>query len=396
MILDHVKIALSSLKNRKLRSSLTVLGIVIGVAAIISLIAISSGLQNAIEEQFSQFGSTRIFVFPKSAAGGAPGMSGTLTEDDYDALNRLSYFEFVTPYTFSSSKIEYKREEVNTYILGVPTENQEQRFEAFDLQLAEGRFMNSGDDKVVIIGWRVSKKMFSSELKTRSKITIDGEKYEVIGVFEELGSKTDDEQIYMPIDDMRQKFGLEGKVNLIEAKIKPGQDPEEIAAKMRRVLERERGDEMFDVQTPDQIMKQLDAILGILQVVLVGIAFISLIVGAVGIMNSMYTSVLERTKEIGIMKSIGATRRDILTIFVLEAGILGIIGGVVGLALGAGLAFGVEAIGKQAGFPLLVRIPVWLSISGIAFAFIVGTASGILPAKQASQLNAVDALKENT
>ncbi len=394
MISDYVKIAFLSLKNRKLRSWLTILGIVIGVAAIISLITISSGLKNAVEDQFSKMGASRLFILPKTAGGGVPGMSGSLTEDDYDAVRRLSYFEFVTPYVVSMSKIEYKREKVDTYILGVPADNQQKRFEDFDISLAEGRFMKPADKKVVILGWRAAKKMFSSEIRLKSKIIIKGESYEVIGVFEEIGSKQDDEQVYLPIDEARTLFNMQGKVGMMEAKIKAGQDPNAVALRVENVLKKERNDELFEVETSEQLLQQLNTILGVIQTVLVGIASISLVVGAVGIMNSMFTSVLERRKEIGIMKSVGAQNKDIMYIFVAEAAIMGLIGGLIGISLGIGMAYAVQIVGKQAGFPLVIRIELWLVFASMLFAMAVGMASGLLPARQATKMNVVDALRE--
>lgn len=395
MISDYVKIAFLSLKNRKLRSWLTIIGIVIGVAAIISLITISSGLKNAVEEQFSKMGSSRLFILPKTAGGGTPGMTGSLTEDDYDTVRRLSYFEFVTPYVSSVSRIEYKREKGDAYVMGVPTDDQQKRFEDFDIGLAEGRFMKPTDKKVAILGWRAAKKMFSSEIKLKSKIIIKGESYEVIGVFEERGSKQEDEHVYLPIDEAQTLFNMQGKVSMMEAKMKAGQDPNAVALRVENVLKRERNDELFEVETSDQLLQQLNAILGVIQTVLVGIASISLVVGAVGIMNSMFTSVLERRKEIGIMKSVGAQNKDIMYIFIAEAAITGLVGGLLGISLGIGMAYAVQAVGKQAGFPLAIRIELWLVFASMLFAMVVGMVSGLLPARQATKMNVVDALRQN-
>ncbi len=395
MISEYVKIAFLSLRNRKLRSWLTILGIVIGVAAIISLITISSGLKNAVEDQFSKMGASRLFILPKTAGGGPPGMTGSLTKDDYDAVNHLSYFEFVTPYVNSVNKIEYKREKVDTYVMGVPTDEQQKRFEDFDIALVEGRFMKPTDKKVAILGWRAAKKMFSSEIRLKSKIIIKGESYEVIGVFEERGSKQEDEHVYLPIDEAQVLFNMQDKISMMEAKIKAGQDPNIVALRVENVLKRERNDELFEVETSEQLLQQLNSILGIIQTVLIGIASISLVVGAVGIMNSMFTSVLERRKEIGIMKSVGAQNKDIMYIFVAEAAIMGLIGGLIGISLGIGMAYAVQIVGKQAGFPLVIRIELWLVFASMLFAMAVGMASGLLPARQATKMNVVDALRES-
>ena len=154
-----------------------------------------------------------------------------------------------------------------------------------------------------------------------------------------------------------------------------------------------RDDENFQVVTPAQIAEQINNVLGVVQIVLVGIAAISLVVGGIGIMNSMYTSVLERTREIGIMKSIGARNEDILKIFLIEAGLLGLVGGVFGVAIGVGIGKVVEIFAASAGYGLLkVPINFWIIGFGLGFAILVGTVSGALPAIRASKMNPVDAL----
>ena len=150
----------------------------------------------------------------------------------------------------------------------------------------------------------------------------------------------------------------------------------------------------FEVRTPEQILNQFSLILGVVQFILIGIAAISLVVGGIGIMNSMYTSVLERTKDIGIMKSIGATNLSILSIFLLESAILGFIGGIVGITIGSALAVIVDVIAKQAGFSILkITVDYKIILLGLFFAIIVGSISGVLPAYRASKLKPVEALR---
>ena len=159
-------------------------------------------------------------------------------------------------------------------------------------------------------------------------------------------------------------------------------------------LERKRDDENFQVLSASQIAEQINSVLGIIQVVLIGIAAISLVVGGIGIMNSMYTSVLERTKEIGIMKSIGARNSDILMLFLLESGFIGLIGGVFGVLLGSGIGILVGKAAASAGYGILkIKISFGLIMFGLAFAIIIGMISGALPARQASKLKPVDALR---
>ena len=163
--------------------------------------------------------------------------------------------------------------------------------------------------------------------------------------------------------------------------------------KVKREFERQRGDKNIEVVTPTQILEQIGSILGVVQAVLVGIAAISLVVGGIGITNSMYTTVLERTKEIGIMKSIGARNFDVLAIFLIESGLMGLVGGFFGVLLGTGISLAIGKFSTEAGFKLLVAVNPGLMLFGLLFAFIVGMISGSLPARQASKLKPVDALR---
>ena len=163
--------------------------------------------------------------------------------------------------------------------------------------------------------------------------------------------------------------------------------------KIEKELKQKRDDTNFQVLTAAQIVEQINNVLGIVQVVLVGIAMISLIVGAIGILNSMYTSVLERTKDIGIMKAVGARNSDILKIFLIESGLMGFVGGIFGIILGIVVALIVGEIASNSGFLLLIKIEIPLLLFGLLFSFLVGMISGTLPAYQASKLKPVDALR---
>ena len=211
---------------------------------------------------------------------------------------------------------------------------------------------------------------------------------------EEIGNSQDDNSINIDFDTFREIFDAEDRVDAITATAKPGLDMDALKEKTERKLERARGDENFQVMTSANILEQVNSILGIVQFVLIGIAGISLLVGGIGIMNSMYTSVLERTKEIGIMKSVGARNSDILLIFLVESGFIGLIGGIFGVLLGTGMALAVGAIAKQAGFALLkIVIDYKILLFGLSFAFVLGMISGALPAYRASKLKPVDALR---
>lgn len=392
MRFDYFLLAVNSIRHRKLRSWLTVVGIVIGVAAIISLITISRSLESTLEQQFETFGANRIFVSGKGFQG--PGtQSNGLTIEDVETIEKISGIEYVAPGLFRSAEVKYKEETGFTLIGGLPAEQYEKFYADGGLKTTEGRFIQEDEKYVAVIGSRVAEKMFSKEIGVGNKIEINKLNFKVVGVLEEIGNAQDDNQINIPLDAAREVFAEPEKVDMIIAQVKSGTDIPDMQEKIEKALERKRGDTSFEVVTATQILEQINQVLGVMQIVLVGIAAISLLVGAIGIMNSMYTSVLERTKEIGIMKSIGARNPDILWIFLIEAGLIGLVGGVLGSALGTGMALGIGPIAKEAGFPLIVQVEMPVLVLGLLFAFIVGMVSGILPAYQASKMKPVDALR---
>ena len=394
MIKDYLKFSVNNILHRKIRSWLTVIGIVIGIAAIISLITISQGLQNAIEEQFELFGANSVIISPKGFENMGVQAEG-LTQDDVRTLESMSEFKYVSPMATSVAQVEFHDEIKFLTVAALPAEDYIDMYGDMGISTEDGRMFRRGDGSSVILGYRVANKdVFEDSVNIKNKIKIRDEDFKVIGVFEEIGNSGDDNSLYITLDDFRDIYNDQERVDFIMAQAKPGQDIESLKEKIERKLERARGNENFQVMTATQIMEQISSILGIMQFVLVGIAAISLLVGSVGIMNSMYTSVLERTKEIGIMKSIGAKNSDILSLFLIESAFLGLIGGFFGVILGTAIAKLVGFIADQAGFGLLsIKINLGLILFGLFFAIIIGMISGALPAKQASKLKPVDALR---
>lgn len=396
MLKDYINFSIKNIKNRKLRSWLTVIGIVIGVAAIISLITISQGMQNAIEEQFEMLGTNRLFIAPKGFTGLGSSSQG-LTEDDVKTLKSMSEFDYVTPGLYGTAQVEFHDEIKFLTIQSVPAKDYEIFYKDAGIDIIDGRIFRVGDKgaRTALLGYRVAyADVFDDTIGVRNKITINNEDFKVVGILEEIGNSQDDNSINIDIDTYREIFNEPDKVDAITATVKPGLNMDEVKKKTEKVLERARNDENFQVMTSANIMEQINAVLSIIQVVLVGIAAISLLVGSVGIMNSMYTSVLERTKEIGIMKSIGAKNSDILYLFMIESAIIGLIGGIFGILLGVGIAYLTGFIAKQAGFALLkIVLDYKIVIFGLIFAIGLGVISGILPARQASKLKPVDALR---
>lgn len=393
MISDYLGFAINNIRYRKVRSWLTVLGIVIGVAAIITLILVSQGLKNSIEEQFESFGPNRILISAKGFQGPSS-MSQGLTTEDVDTIERLPYFEYVTPALAKTSEIEYRKQFAFATISAFPTEDFEDAFSDFDFSYSSGRGFRKGEKYVTIIGSSFAKDAFKKEMRVGNKIEINKKEFKIIGILEPIGNSQDDNSVNIPLKAAREVFDEPNKVDFIITKVKPGSNIPLIQEKIERALKRARDDENYQVMTAAQIIEQINRILGIVQFVLIGIAAISLIVGGIGIMNSMYTSVLERTREIGIMKSIGAKNSDVLMMFLVESGLIGLVGGVFGIIIGIALSSLVGLIATQAGFGLLkIVIDYKVVIFGLIFAFFVGIASGTFPARQAAKLKPVEALR---
>lgn len=392
MRFDYFLMAVNSIRHRKLRSWLTVVGIVIGIAAIISLLTISRSLEGTLEQQFEQFGANRILISAKGFQG--PGtLSQGLTTEDVETIRKISGFEYVLPGLFRSAEIIYRKEAGFTLIGALPAEHFEEFYADTGVGLQAGRGIKDSEKNVAIIGSRAAKEMFSRELSVGNKITIAKDEFKIVGILEEIGNAQDDNQINIPLEAAREIFDEPESVDTIIAQVKSSSDIPMLQEKISKELERKRGDTNFQVLTATQILEQINQILGIMQAVLVGIAAISLLVGAIGIMNSMYTSVLERTKDIGIMKAIGARNADILWIFLIESGMIGLVGGLLGTVLGTGMALAIGSFSKNAGFLLIINIEMMVLLFGLLFALVVGIVSGVLPAYQASKLRPVDALR---
>ena len=393
MVSPFLITALRSISHRKVRATLTTLGIIIGIASIVALISLNQGLSTAIEEEFEKRGSSLVRVVPMGLRG-PPTDADLLTSKDVNVVENVKGLDYVAELLIQNGKVEYNNEKKLLLVNSLPTELIDKLGVDMNLEVEFGRMFKSGESGSAIIGGNFGDNHFNEEIPLRANLLIEEEKFRVIGIMKKTGNSELDNVIYIPLEDGRDIFAKPDGLSIIAARVFDGLDVEVVQEEIRKKLERSRDNENFDVITPKQIVEQLNLILGVLQFVLVGIAAISLIVGGIGIMNSMYTSVLERTKDIGTMKSIGAKNRDILMIFLFEAGVIGLFGGVVGATLGTLLAFSVGLIADQLGFGLLkITFNVGLFAFGLLFAFIVGMISGILPAYRASKLNPVDALR---
>ncbi len=400
---DYFILALRSVRARAMRSMLTILGIFIGIAAVVALVSLSEGLKNAVADQFAQLGSDNIII---QAAGGGFGPPGTgvatpLGIRDKKTIDSVQQVDLSVGRLIRTIQVESHNEIRYTYAVTLPHNQQERDMiiEVNSYKIASGRFFEQSDAHEIIIGWNLQKDFFDHTLELRNKIQIQNQEFTIVGILQESGNPQRDDTIIMPEQAMRDILTIPESYDIIAARIKSGESiaktSEEVKDKLRKTRSVEKGKEDFTVETPEQLIGTLNTILTIIQGVLVGIAAISLIIGGIGIMNTMYTAVVERTKEIGIMKSIGAAPQTIMILFLLESGMLGLIGGIIGVILGIGIAKLVEFAAFQAFGTSLIQATIQpiVIIGALLFAFIVGAISGALPAKQAAKLNPVDALR---
>ncbi len=241
--------------------------------------------------------------------------------------------------------------------------------------------------------------VFKKGVDVGDKIKINDQKFRVVGIYKPFGNPDDDSSVGIPLETARELFDEPDELFVIMARTKDGFNTADVAEDIKEKLRRDRGlkegEEDFTVQTYEQLREGAGVVLDIVHLFLIGIASISLMVGGVGIMNTMYTSVLERTREIGVMKAIGARNSDIMMIFLIESGIMGMVGGAIGVVIGIALSKIVEYVAEQElGMVLLkANVSIELILGALTFSFLVGCISGILPARQASKLNPVDALR---
>lgn len=407
MILDYFSFAVRGIRQRRMRSWLTMIGVFIGITAVVALISIGQGLSAAIDDQFKVIGSNRIMISP--GGGGVSEMSNPmmgsfssakLTDDDLEFIRKIRGVEFAEGPNVAMVKVEFKDQVKYLTSMNVPTDSESLKFfKSIDyFMIGEGRYVANGEENKVNIGYDTAHDVFDKEIKIGDSIFIENRKFDVVGIYKKSGNPVHDKKVSMSMDTARKMFNMKDEVSSIFVTVKDGFDVNEVSERIKKELRKHRGlaegDEDFSVATAEQMIGMLKDLLLVVQFVLIGIAAISLIVGGIGIMTTMYTSVVERTREIGIMKAIGAKNSDIGMLFLIESGLLGTAGGIIGIILGLSISFIVEIGAKAAGVEMLksyVSMP--LVLGALAFSFLVGTISGFLPAMRASQMKPVDALK---
>ena len=398
MIEDYVKTALTDIRNRKKRSWLTMLGIIIGVAAVVSLISLGQGLEDAFNKQFEQLGANVIIITPGSGFASTGVSASSLGRQDLDLIKKVRGVNSAAGMISKISKVEFDGELKHTFVSGIPLGvdvlDNMQTFE-----IVQGRDLKKTDTTGILIGDNIAKgKFFKKKVVVGNVITVNDKKFKVVGTLERVGNPQDDANVIMLLDSASELFDTKDYMTIM-ADSKPGFDTSDVAENIQKAMRKDRnqkvGEEDFSVQTTEQLKESVGTILNLIQSVLIGIAAISLLVGGIGIMNTMYTSVLERTRDIGVMKAIGAKNSNIMTIFLLESGIIGMSGGAIGCLIGFAMSKSIELLSSsQLGVDYLqASITVELTLGALAFSFFVGMLSGALPAIRAASLKPTEALR---
>ena len=401
-----LRLALRALAINKLRSILTMLGIIIGVAAVIVMVAVGAGAQAKVDEQIRALGSNLLLITSGATTSGGVrmgfGSNFTLSEDDALSLNRELPEIIAAPALRGSAQVVWGNSNWSTIIFGVTPEYLDVR----QWPLAAGRVFEpaemTGAGKVCLIGQSVARQLFGNADPLDQVIRIKRVPFTVIGVLEGKGQSlmgTDqDDLILMPISTARKRV-LGGNIAKLRSVgtiwVKMGETAdakateEQVRALLRQKHRLQAGqDDDFSLRNLSEVMAAQEASSRVLAILLAAVASVSLIVGGIGIMNIMLVSVTERTREIGLRMAVGARTRDILGQFLVEAVTLSLIGGVIGIAIGVGASL---AIGSLAGWRILLS-PESI-IMAAAFAFAIGVFFGFYPARKAARLNPVEALR---
>lgn len=415
--IEAVRIALRALSVNKLRTALTLLGIVLGIGAVIAMLAVGRGAQAAITAQIQSLGTNLLFVRPGFVQQGgvrsSAGSAQTLTYDDALAIADLPGVVGVAPEAWAFGQVLYAGQNVSTRITGVTPAYPDIR----NFRVAEGEFISRAHlearSTVAVLGAGVAQLLFGDTDPVGQTVKISvfgrpGVNFRVIGVMEPKGGSAlgnQDDQVFIPITTLQQRLTTQRTaqgahtVALINVQVAREDLMDTVVAQIGDLLRaRHRvAQDDFIIQSQRDMLQIAGQITGIMTALLGSIAGISLVVGGIGIMNIMLVSVTERTREIGIRKAVGARRRDILLQFLIEAMTVSGVGGLVGIALGAGLAFGISQIDISGGTGTPQRLQTLITSDAVLLAvgvsLAVGLFFGIYPAMRAARLHPIEALR---
>jgi putative ABC transport system permease protein len=380
------------------------IGIIIGISAVVSLIGLGQGLEAAISSQFGSIGTDKLALQASSGFGPpGTGVVNYLSKQDLEKVKKVSGVKIAAGRLIRSGKLEFNNHAAFGMATSMPEgESRDLVESALNLEAGTGRLLIDGEKRKVMLGGNLGNENagFEKQIRVGSTVSVQSAEFEVIGILEKQGSFLTDNLVFINEDDLRDILDVPDEdYDVIVMQINKNIDIKEVQENVEKLMRKERdvkkGEEDFTVQTPQAILGQVNSTLFAVQFFVYIIASISILVGGIGIMNTMFTSVLERTNEIGIMKSIGARNSSIFTLFFIESGLIGSIGGLIGVLIGAGISIGLANVGRIAlGADLIqAEVSIWLIAGSVLGSFILGSIFGIIPAVKASKLSPVDALR---
>jgi len=404
---DCFSTALRALLSNKLRSVLTMLGILIGVSAVIAVLSLGRAQGALVEEAFATLGANLIYVMPREAGVGGMVGEATLTVGDADAIDHNAPSVVgVAPTAQTYALVIAGRESLNSLIAGVTQEAE--RVDNYVVAL--GSFITESDyrarSRVAVLGSEVAKTLFGELNPTGQSIRIGGRQFQVIGVLESRGTGFgfEDLRVYIPLSTFyttlsaSQAASRGNSVDMISVQVESSDELESAMQEITDILRdthgiREGESDDFRVLNVASVAEQVTEVLEILQLVLVAIAAISLLVGGIGIMNIMLVSVTERIREIGLRKAVGAKRRDILIQFLIEAATLGLCGGALGVGLGWIIVKIISIVATNLGFPFTAVLSGDAIALAVSVAIFIGLITGLYPALRAARLDPIESLR---
>ncbi len=396
-VIELVRFVGGAIRGQRLRSFLSALGVAIGVTAVILLTSLGEGTRDYIVNQFTQFGTSIVAVNPgKVKTLGMPGVLGgtthKLTIDDAEALRRIPGVDEVVPVAFGQARVEGGGRGRSVFVQGVGWE----AAKGFRLGVSQGSFLPPMDpnrrSSYAVLGAKLSRELFDEESPLGKRVRIGGSTFLVIGVMEAKGQMLGfdfDDTVYVPVASAMDLFDVDELVEIDVVAASTDIIPEVVEGIRSTLMRRHRGEEDFTITTQTEMLDTFGKVVGMITIAVSGIAGVSLIVGAMGILTIMWISVHERTNEIGLLRALGVQQSTVQGLFLLESVLLAVAGGILGLM--AGFAMIALATTAVPGLPL--STPAVAVVAALLMCLVVGIVSGVVPARRAAEMDPVDALR---
>jgi putative ABC transport system permease protein len=394
-MMEYFEFPIKTMIQQKARTALTLSGIVIGIAVIVAMVSIGEGMRFTMNEQLDKVGSDKIYVMPSGLMSGGHGPAVEYVPfglSEEREVRTIPGVKKIAAMYFTTTKVKKNAEEQNSFVVG-GTDEAIELYSEF-LIMKEGRFIDETEMDSIFIGYKIATDLFEREVGVGETLEVNGKKFRVVGILEEIGSSQDDTTLYMSVKASQNLFDVGDDINFMFVQTDNPELVGEVKLKIEDRLKKIRGGKDFEIMSTEDQAQQVNQILNTITFVLGGIASVSLLVGGVIIMNTMLMSVIERTKEIGVMKATGATNFHVLGLFLAESSMVGFLGGALGIISGIVGSKIIEKIAQAyIGSLFQTYVAPEVIAGALLFSLIVGTGSGVYPAWQAAKMDPVEALR---